>query len=150
MSALSTNLETTQLLSLRAKIRRRSTVTMRSQHCLLLFLPLLALFPLFDGVSSAVVGGRQVGLVGGWQPIKNISDPHVREIGEFAVTEYDKKAKAELKFESVVKGEYQVVAGMNYRLVVAAKDGGVSAKYEAVVWEKAWENFKNLTSFKRV
>ena len=111
-----------------------------------LFLLLAAALLLLNGVSAA----RPAVLVGGWRPIENVSDPHVQEIGKFAVTEHNKKATASLKFQSVVSGETQVVAGTNYRLVIAAADGGASNKYEAVVWEKSWMNFRSLTSFKHV
>ena len=55
--------------------------------------------------------------------------------------------KSQLKFVSVVNGEAQVVAGVNYRLIVATKDGALSKNYQAVVWEKVWEHFRNLNSF---
>ncbi|XP_044496529.1 cysteine proteinase inhibitor 5-like [Mangifera indica] len=89
-------------------------------------------------------------LLGGWSPIEDPKDQHVVEIGQFAVSEYNKQSKAQLKFEQVVKGETQVVSGTNYRLVVAAKDGSATNNYEAVVWEKPWLHYKNLTSFKPV
>lgn len=98
----------------------------------------------------AAVAQRKGALVGGWRPIKDPKDAHVQEIGEFAVTEHNKQAKAVLKFQKVVRGETQVVSGTNYRLVVAAVDGAASNNYEAVVWEKPWEGFRNLTSFQRV
>ncbi|KAF8410825.1 hypothetical protein HHK36_003362 [Tetracentron sinense] len=91
------------------------------------------------GFSGATAGNRRAILVGGWAPIKDVKDPHVQEIGQFAVTEHNKEAKTELKYERVVRGETQVVAGANYRLVVAAKEGGVTSNYEAVVYERAWE-----------
>lgn len=106
---------------------------------------LLAL--LFLPIFSAAVG-RNDSLIGGWQPIKDVKNPHVMEIGEFAVAEYNKASKAGLKFESVVKGETQVVSGLNYRLLIYANDGAVTKDYEAGVWEKPWVNFRNLTSFK--
>ena len=35
-----------------------------------------------------------------------------------------------------------------YRVIIHATDSyGRDAKYEAVVWEKEWENFLQLTSF---
>lgn len=83
---------------------------------------------------------------GGWEPIENINDPHVKEIAEFAVSEYNKKSNKKLVFQSVVKGETQVVTGKNYRLVIAVKDD----KYEAVVWERVWLHSKILTSFNQV
>ena len=90
------------------------------------------------------------GLLGGWKPIKDVKDPHVIEVAEFAVKEHNNESKTELEFESVSKGEKQVVAGTNYRLVIAAKDGGASNNYEAVVWEKLGSAGMSLTSFKRV
>ncbi|XP_008342560.1 cysteine proteinase inhibitor 1-like [Malus domestica] len=94
---------------------------------------------------------------GGWQPIKNISDLHVKEIAEFAVLEYNKHAQGQnkLAFESVVQGDSQVVAGINYRLVISAKNESVvdpavatpTSDYEGIVWEKAWEHFRQLISF---
>ncbi|XP_039070601.1 cysteine proteinase inhibitor 5-like [Hibiscus syriacus] len=93
---------------------------------------------------------RKANLTGGWSPIQNISDPHVTEIAEFAVGEYNNESKASLKLEKVVKGETQVVSGMNYRLALKAKDEATEKTYEAVVWEKAWQNYKNLTSFNLV
>lgn len=113
---------------------------MRS-HSLFLLLGLLLLL-----VASSAK--RAAPLAGGWQPIKNLNDPHVREIAEFAVAEYNKQSKVDLKLKSVVKGETQVVAGTNYRLVVSVKNGVKAEKYEAVVWEKPWQHFRNLTSFK--
>ncbi|XP_028755023.1 cysteine proteinase inhibitor 5-like, partial [Neltuma alba] len=81
---------------------------------------------------------------GGWTPIANIEEPHVTEIANFAVEEYDKRNGVKLKLEKVVKGETQVVA--------TTKDGSSSAtkNYEAVVREKPWEHFRNLTSFEAV
>ncbi|XP_054779054.1 cysteine proteinase inhibitor 1-like [Prosopis cineraria] len=101
----------------------------------------------------AISGGRAEAVIpGGWTPIPNLEDQHVMEIANFAVAEYDKRNGARLKLEKVVKGETQVVAGTNYRLVVATKDGSSSAtkNYEAVVWEKPWQHFRNLTSFEAV
>ncbi|ESR45011.1 hypothetical protein CICLE_v10002632mg [Citrus x clementina] len=87
-------------------------------------------------------------MLGGWKPIEDPKEKHVMEIGQFAVTEYNKRSKGALKFESVEKGETQVVSGTNYRLILVVKDGPSTKKFEAVVWEKPWEHFKSLTSFK--
>lgn len=111
---------------------------MRPQ-CFVVFIALLLPF--------IAVAARSKALVGGWGPIENLEDPHVKGIAEFAVSEYNKQSKAELKLVKVVKGESQVVSGTNYRLVIAVKNGAKSERYQAVVWEKTWENFKKLTSF---
>ncbi|EEF31214.1 cysteine proteinase inhibitor 5 [Ricinus communis] len=115
------------------------------RHCFLLGLVFLV-----AAVSAAGPGlGGGGDLVGGWGPINNLTDPHVVEIGKFAVREYNKRSKTNLELKSIVKGESQVVAGTNYKLVLAVS-GGDSKKYEAVVWEKPWEKFRELTSFKPV
>ncbi|KAL0306949.1 UNVERIFIED_CONTAM: Cysteine proteinase inhibitor 1 [Sesamum radiatum] len=90
--------------------------------------------------------------VGGWKPIDNPKDPKVVEIANFAVTEHNKVARTALAFESVVKGETQVVAGTNYRLVIAAKDGSAadSKQYRALVWDKPWLKFRILLSFEEI
>ncbi|CAN8245704.1 unnamed protein product [Cochlearia groenlandica] len=101
---------------------------------------LLLLFPLHASAAARV---------GGWSAISDVKDPHVVEIGEFAVSEYDKQSKSGLKFVTVVSGESQIVSGTNYKLVVEVNDG-TRKNYEAVVWEQPWLKSMNLTSFKPV
>nr|POE84128.1 cysteine proteinase inhibitor 5 [Quercus suber] len=117
----------------------------QKKHCLYFLLTLMIL-PIY---SSTALGGKSGGgvLVGGWQPIKNITEPHVKEIGEYAVEEYNKESKSQLKFVSVVKGETQVVAGTNYRLILATKDGALAKNYQAVVWEKSRNDVKAVEAF---
>ncbi|KAK9919838.1 hypothetical protein M0R45_028413 [Rubus argutus] len=120
-------------------------VTMRRHYYLL-----LATLAVLLSISAAAAAPRGPA-TGGWEPIENINDPHVKEIAEFAVSEYNKKSNKKLAFQSVVKGETQVVAGQNYRLVIAVKgDNSLAVKYEAVVWERVWLHSKILTSFKQV
>jgi len=85
---------------------------------------------------------------GGYSPIVNINDPHVIEIANFAVTEYDKKSGATLKFEKIIKGESQIVQGTNYRLTFSANIGSLSKVYEAIVYEN--KSTRKLTSFRLV
>ncbi|CAI9270891.1 unnamed protein product [Lactuca saligna] len=87
-------------------------------------------------------------LTGGWRPIPNVAAPTVVDIGKFAVDEHNKNDHTSLKFEKVTKGESQVVAGMNYKLTITAEDGSVNNNYEAVVWVKPWQKFRQLVSFK--
>lgn len=87
-------------------------------------------------------------LVGGYQPIKDVKDPRVQEVAKFAVTEHNRQAKTNLMFDSVIKGEYQVVAGINYRLVIAAKNGMAVNNYSAEVYDKIYEGSIKLVSFK--
>ncbi|XP_078153141.1 uncharacterized protein LOC144548344 [Carex rostrata] len=84
---------------------------------------------------------------GGWSPIKNLKDQHVKDLGVFAVSKHGEVTKDSLVFVQVVKGDQQVVSGMNYRLVLEAKDEKeVVAKYLAVVWEQPWRSAA-LSSF---
>ncbi|XP_018454149.1 cysteine proteinase inhibitor 5-like [Raphanus sativus] len=87
--------------------------------------------------------------VGGWNPIRDVKDPHVVKIGQFAVSQYNIQSQSGLKFMNVVRGEFQVVSGINYKLVVEANDGNNSADrtYEAVVFEQPSMKSMNLTSF---
>ncbi|XP_049392565.1 cysteine proteinase inhibitor 1-like [Solanum stenotomum] len=96
---------------------------------------------------SDAKGSRKEAIVGGWNPITNLTDPEVVKIGKFAVDEHNKEAKTKLEFQEITKGESQVVAGINYRLVISAKDGDSPHNYLAEVWDKPWEKFRNLTSF---
>ncbi|XP_058732676.1 cysteine proteinase inhibitor 5-like [Vicia villosa] len=86
-------------------------------------------------------------IIGGWSPIKNISDPYVIELANFAVVENNKQKGETLKFEKLIKGESQVVVGTNYRLTLSAKNGWSSNNYEAVVWDL--KHLRKLTSFER-
>ena len=111
-------------------------------------------FILFLALVLCSLYVSQAALTGGWSPISDVKNSHIVKIGEFAVSEYDKQSKSGLKFVEVVSGESQIVAGMNYRLIVAANEGipiagnGESKKYEAIVWDKPWLKSMNLTSFK--
>ncbi|PAN27976.1 hypothetical protein PAHAL_5G121900 [Panicum hallii] len=90
-------------------------------------------------------------LVGGVTDVpQNDNDIHLQELARFAVDEHNKKANALLGFEKLVKAKTQVVAGTMYYLTVEAKDGETKKLYEAKVWEKPWENFKELQEFKPV
>jgi len=81
---------------------------------------------------------------------QNENDIHLQELARFAVDEHNKKANALLGFEKLVKAKTQVVAGTMYYLTVEVKDGEAKKLYEAKVWEKPWENFKELQEFKPV
>ncbi|KAK4439438.1 Cysteine proteinase inhibitor 1 [Sesamum alatum] len=117
----------------------------KSRSLLFVFLAIL----LSSALNEASPVWKRKATVGGWRPIDNPKDPKVVEIANFAVTEHNKEASTALVFEAVVKGETQVVAGTNYRLVIAAKDGSPtgSKQYQAVVWDKPSLKFRKLVSF---
>ncbi|OVA20061.1 Proteinase inhibitor I25 [Macleaya cordata] len=126
---------------------------MRIQSSLLVLVLLVFSFSImFDGISAvrSTIHEKEIFLTGDWSPIKDVKDPHIVEIGQFAVKEYNEKTKTGLKFDQVISGESQVVSGINYKLVLKAKEGSSENNYEAIVWEKVWMGFRNLTSFRRV
>ncbi|RWR76315.1 Cystatin domain-containing protein [Cinnamomum micranthum f. kanehirae] len=112
--------------------------------------PLLLLLLLALVHKLALASAREPMVVGAWEPIKDVKDPRVQGLGKFSVLEYNKEKNAYLSFKSVVDGQEQVVAGVNYLLTVEAMDGEVTKTYEALVWEKDWEGFKRLISFKLI
>lgn len=122
---------------------------MNNKAVLSLVLLVSSFLMIFDGISAVRISNKAM-MVGGWKPIEDVKDPHVVEIGEFAVNEYNKKEKKGLVLNEIVSGESQVVSGINYKLVLDAKDGSSNGKYEAIVWEKVWIGYRNLTSFKKV
>ncbi|KAK9091920.1 hypothetical protein Syun_026831 [Stephania yunnanensis] len=90
---------------------------------------------------------KVVPILGGYQPA-DPTDPRIVDIGRYAVDEYNKRTHTDLKFVNVIKAETQVVSGFNYRLVITARNKNDQVKpYVAVVLERAWESYRNLTSF---
>ncbi|MFS7950517.1 putative Cystatin domain-containing protein [Helianthus anomalus] len=98
-----------------------------------LFTIILIIF-FFYKPSAALGEGT---LSGGWKPVP-----------DFAVDELNKEAHASIKFVKVIKGECQVVAGMNYNVTITVADGGAGKNYVALVWNKPWEKYMQLVSFK--
>ncbi|GMI93268.1 hypothetical protein HRI_002996100 [Hibiscus trionum] len=82
-----------------------------------------------------------------WTSIKNVTDPHVMQIAEFAVDENNVRSGENLELMAVVRGATQVVSGMNYRMVLKATDGTTAKLYMTFVFEKAWEGYKKLDYF---
>ncbi|KAL0921703.1 hypothetical protein M5K25_008803 [Dendrobium thyrsiflorum] len=111
---------------------------------------------LLSAALSSATGGDSPPKLGGWKPIENLSDPYVQDIASFAVAENNKKENSALKLSRVVSGKTQVVAGVNYRLIIEASGvsgsgGGATArKYQATVLVKPWNKFRELISFLQV
>jgi accessory colonization factor AcfC len=99
-------------------------------------------------LCSAAAARVEPQIVGGWKPIKDVSDPHIQELGAWAVSEHVKQANDGVRFVKVVSGEEQVVSGMNYKLVIEATDGaGKSATYGAAVYEQEETKTRQLLTF---
>ncbi|KAL3850936.1 hypothetical protein ACJIZ3_012818 [Penstemon smallii] len=84
----------------------------------------LLVFVLVSILATATFDGVKGTSLGAWLPLQNPNDPHVVEIAKFAVAEHNKEAKASLVFITVVKGESQLVFGLNYQGVVLEKRWG--------------------------
>ncbi|KAL9992313.1 putative Cystatin domain-containing protein [Helianthus debilis subsp. tardiflorus] len=88
-------------------------------------------------------------LTGGITEVKDFANSLViDDLARFAVDEYNRKQNTLLEFRKVVNAKEQIVAGTLYYITLEATDGGVKKTYEAKVWVKPWENFKELQEFK--
>jgi len=79
----------------------------------------------------------------------DINDPHVIDVGNFAVTEHNmQNNKTKLIFEKVINGVVDIVKDeTKYRLTLSANNGSFSNNYGAIVLEKPLEHLRNLTAF---
>ncbi|CAM0871889.1 unnamed protein product [Alopecurus aequalis] len=83
-----------------------------------------------------------------WYPIGDVNEPHVQELGRWAVAEHVKQAHDGLKFSKVTSGEEQSDAGVKYHLVIEALNGdGKQGRYEAFLVEEVRSNTRTLISF---
>ncbi|KAI3765340.1 hypothetical protein L2E82_15370 [Cichorium intybus] len=112
------------------------------------FLIIIPLFlNIFIGVCFAENGQKTVG---NWLEIASPDDPAVIEVGQFAVDQHNKDTNSTLEFERVIKGDTQIVGGMNWRLTIEIKDDNSLKNCEVYVYEQPWQNVRKLISFKMV
>lgn len=107
-----------------------------------LFILLLA-----AGVLVLLNNGVSAEGYGEWTPIRNISEPHVQGLGEYAVKVHNERKGTNLKFHRVISGYTQLVNGINYKLYIEAVNGEFlrPITYEAIVWEnRSLSNFTVL------
>ncbi|XP_010519831.1 PREDICTED: cysteine proteinase inhibitor 1-like, partial [Tarenaya hassleriana] len=57
---------------------------------------------------------------------------------------------AALQLKRILGAKTQVVAGTMHHLTLEVADGETKKVYEAKVWEKTWENLKQLEGFKHL
>ncbi|AET01018.1 putative Cystatin domain-containing protein [Medicago truncatula] len=107
----------------------------------------LQLFVLFV-VLMSYADARKQPLSDGWSRIKDINNPHVIDIANFAVIEFNKQTGAKLKFEKVIKGESRLALAEDaiYRLIISTSNS-VPNIFQAVVIENKLNHDRNLTSF---
>uniref|UniRef100_A0A3Q7E9D3 Cysteine proteinase inhibitor n=1 Tax=Solanum lycopersicum TaxID=4081 RepID=A0A3Q7E9D3_SOLLC len=78
----------------------------------------------------------------------------IREAGgsenSLEINDLARFANALLEFGKVVNVKEQVVAGTMYYITLEATEGGKKKAYEAKVWVKPWQNFKQVEDFKLI
>ncbi|KAF7050086.1 hypothetical protein CFC21_058499 [Triticum aestivum] len=102
------------------------------------------------GVAAIIyaVAMPATAMPGGWEHIRNINDPKIQGLGNWAVAEHMKQAGGRFRFSKVVLGTVQVVSGFNYRLLVEALNGaGKKDAYKVEVYEEAADKGRKLVSF---
>uniref|UniRef100_A0A1S3XF05 Cysteine proteinase inhibitor 5-like n=1 Tax=Nicotiana tabacum TaxID=4097 RepID=A0A1S3XF05_TOBAC len=74
-----------------------------------------------------------------WQPIKDLKDPKVIDIANFAIKAYNDKIEgSDLKFKKVLKGNFLLVAnGITYHLVIATTEEDIADEDITVVFENS-------------
>jgi len=107
------------------------------------FLCLLAL------VSTTLANDKpaktdQPALAGGYSPAE--IDSEVSKVAEFAIKTQAQASGRPLRFVKILKAERQIVAGLNFRLVIEVSDGSKRLKARAVVWKKL-DGSMDLTSW---
>uniref|UniRef100_A0A0E0KAD0 Cysteine proteinase inhibitor n=1 Tax=Oryza punctata TaxID=4537 RepID=A0A0E0KAD0_ORYPU len=115
----------------------------------------LLVVPVAICAAAAHRGGGATAIIAGtWDPIKDVNDPHVQELGRWAVAEHGRQAPADaaLTFVGATSGATQEFDGTNYRLVLdawrpAAGGGREDGAYTAQVLEQDWINSRKLVSF---
>ncbi|KAL8228239.1 hypothetical protein R6Q57_015823 [Mikania cordata] len=118
---------------------------MAHPHHISFFMIIVPLFfNLFVDICFAENGQKTVG---NWLEIASPDDPAVIDIGEFAVDEHNKDTNDTLKFERVIKGDTQIVGGMNWRLTIEVEDVQVVKDCEILVYEQPWQNVRKLVNF---
>jgi hypothetical protein len=97
--------------------------------------------------SSSLAAERM--MVGAPKNIPNSNSVEIRELANFAVSQYNsgKNVVHKLSFSKVVSAREQVVAGTMYYLRIVVLESGTPKLYDCKIWVKPWENFKQLESF---
>nr|AFK36636.1 unknown [Lotus japonicus] len=82
---------------------------------------------------------------GGWVPVTNSIEIEI--LARFAVDEHNEKEKAALVLVRAIHAYSKVVAGVEYRVILEAKDGEKANYYEAEIFE-GLDHIKKLVEFK--
>ncbi|KAG0631549.1 hypothetical protein M758_1G261500 [Ceratodon purpureus] len=91
-----------------------------------------------------------MGAVGAPKDVGNFANSvEIDELANFAVDQYKARLNslADISFSKVVSAKEQVVQGTMYYLTIEVVEGGEPKLYDAKVWVKPWEGYKQLESF---
>lgn len=105
---------------------------------------------LFFGLCDTCFAENGEKTAGNWLEIASTDDPAVINVGRFAVNEHNKVTNSTMMFERVVKGDSQIVGGMNWRLTIEVKDHKTNKTCEVLVYQPPAHKPKKLVSFKIV
>ncbi|XP_071686032.1 cysteine proteinase inhibitor A-like [Rutidosis leptorrhynchoides] len=89
-------------------------------------------------------------VAGGIIDQSNKTSADIEPFARFAIEEHNKKENRALEFVKVVSTKEQVVQGKMYYITIEVNEGGETKTYEAKVWVKPWEDFKQLHEFNLV
>jgi len=95
-------------------------------------LTVLALLMLGAGVPTSLA--QDAPIAGGYGE-RRVNDPGVAAAAAFAVRERGRQTRRRVTLLSIRRAETQVVAGMNYRLVLNVREGGEVRDVTAVVFQ---------------
>ena len=95
-------------------------------------LTVLALLMLGAGVPTSLA--QDAPIAGGYGE-RRVDDPSVTAAAAFAVRERGRQTRRRVTLLSIVSAESQVVAGMNYRMVLHVREGGVDTYMTVVVFQ---------------
>ena len=96
---------------------------------------LLAAALLIFGASASVFAAAQGGPVAGGYMERPTNDRGVRAAAAFAVRERVRQTRRRVTLLSITSAETQVVAGVNYRLVMDVREGGEVRSVTTVVFQ---------------
>jgi acyl-CoA hydrolase len=104
-------------------------------------------------IGSLLAGTEAVGTMpGGLKDVSNFANSvEIDDLANFAVDQYKTRQNslsvAGMTFSKVVAAKEQVVQGTMYYLTVEVMEDGKPKLYDAKVWVKPWEGYKELESF---
>jgi hypothetical protein len=125
-----------------------SSMMKKAVLMLSIIMSLVLLLLLLQSSSSSSLAAERT-MVGAPKNIPNSNSVEIRELANFAVSQYNsgKNVVHKLSFSKVVSAREQVVAGTMYYLRIVVLESSTPKLYDCKIWVKPWENFKQLESF---